>query len=392
MNRRIIQFVTVSLLFALLTTGVSSQNAGIIRIVWSPDGDLIATANWDGTIAIIDSSNGQIIQTLIGHTSGVNDVAWSPDSRRIASASGDKTVRIWSVGDGVLQHTLTGHKDTVSSVLWNPSGASVYSGSIEEPRTLRMWDTLTGNALFNAQGGSIYDLVLDPTTEILTSANPVGGVGFFSTSDLEFIDYLEHPEGVGKGFDVYRIMWNQDGSQLTTGSLNGSVRTWDIHTKQILLDLYATDDPEISFETTSVQVLWLNSDENILISIAADGTARVWNAITGELFHEIQLSSPIESAAFSPDGSQLAYAKFNSTTLHFVPTSQLINPPLPGPTRHSPIRTPPAATPHADGHGMTTQYETCQSGDALPITLPSASVSSSPLLVSSRTNWFPQGS
>jgi hypothetical protein len=64
-------------------------------VVFSPDGRRIATSSIDLTIKLWDSTTGQEVLTLRGHTSIVYCLAFSPDGRRLASGSGDWTVRIW---------------------------------------------------------------------------------------------------------------------------------------------------------------------------------------------------------------------------------------------------------------------------------------------------------
>jgi WD40 repeat protein len=61
----------------------------------SLDGRRLATGSFDRTIKLWDTTTGEEVFTLRGHTAGVLRVAFSPDGQRIASGSIDLTVRVW---------------------------------------------------------------------------------------------------------------------------------------------------------------------------------------------------------------------------------------------------------------------------------------------------------
>ncbi|MCB9745078.1 MAG: hypothetical protein H6740_20990 [Alphaproteobacteria bacterium] len=63
---------------------------------FSPDGLLLAGADRDGSVDLLEPYNGQLLLSLSGHTGRVNAVAFSPDGKMIASGSEDGTVRVWS--------------------------------------------------------------------------------------------------------------------------------------------------------------------------------------------------------------------------------------------------------------------------------------------------------
>ncbi len=117
--------------------GIGPGQNGVMSIAYSPDGSILASGSYDGTIRLWDLRTGRILSTLTGHTFSVRSIAYSPDGRLLASAGWDRTVRIWDVFSSAPLQTLTGHTFWVSSVAYSPDGRTLASGSYD--KTIRLW-------------------------------------------------------------------------------------------------------------------------------------------------------------------------------------------------------------------------------------------------------------
>ena len=132
-------------------------------VVFSPDGQTLASGSYDTTVRLWDVETGENIKTLMGHTYWVESVSFSPDGKTLASASRDGPVRLWDAQTGEPLQTLTGHRDRVSSVSFSPDGETLASAS--DDGTVFLWQ-LTPSAMPNTPDKTPEDVNLDGVVNI----------------------------------------------------------------------------------------------------------------------------------------------------------------------------------------------------------------------------------
>ena len=97
-------------------------------VVFSPDGQTLASGTYDLTMSLSDLETGDLRHTLKGHTGLVWRLAFNPDGQTVASAAHDRTGRLWDAETGALLHTLWGHRGMVRSVAFSPDARILASG------------------------------------------------------------------------------------------------------------------------------------------------------------------------------------------------------------------------------------------------------------------------
>jgi WD40 repeat protein len=120
---------------------VTGHAGKVSRVVFLPDGRLASAGGVGskfGEAKIWDLSTGRAVD-LRGHTAIVEGLACSPDGRRLATGSDDRTIKLWDTTTGEEVFTLRGHTSGVLSVAFSPDGRRIASGSYDQ--TVRVWDT-----------------------------------------------------------------------------------------------------------------------------------------------------------------------------------------------------------------------------------------------------------
>jgi len=137
-------------------------------ISFSPDVKYIASSSSYHDIKLWKVSNGQLLNTLEGHTDNISSLSFSQNSEHLASGSWDNTIKIWKVSNGQLLNILEGHTNWITSVAFSPDGKLIATGSLDN--TVKIWDVATGQELNSLEGDiiNISEVAFSPDDNLLT--------------------------------------------------------------------------------------------------------------------------------------------------------------------------------------------------------------------------------
>jgi hypothetical protein len=108
------------------------------KVVFSPDGHMLAMNRYQKTIPVWEASTGKQRLLLTGHSETTNCVAFAPDGRTLASAGCDDTIRLWDMATGEELRTLRGHRGGANSLVFSADGKTLVSTG--DDTTMLFWD------------------------------------------------------------------------------------------------------------------------------------------------------------------------------------------------------------------------------------------------------------
>lgn len=244
------------------------------------------------------------------HRGRVNTLSISPDGQQIVTSGMDGTVRIWNLKTGELVRVMVGHNHYVTNLAWSPCGnviasAGCYDGSA------RLWNAKTGQPLrvFKKLRSPVKQVAWTADgTQLLIGCGDSGGQLYRWTAATDQVaEFMEVRGSMGA------VSWSPDGKRLAMCVSEQPANVFDVASmKAIFTCGLATD--------WDTHAAW-SPDSRVLATGRSEQTS-VW---TLDKPGPPLMLPGSNSAAFSPDGKQLALATGGSITIHDLSNAKAVN-------------------------------------------------------------------
>jgi WD40 repeat protein len=254
----------------------SFEQISIYRLVFSPDGQMLAAAG-DKSLIVWNVADGHELSNTPLSSFGAGNLAFSADSRILAYEAG-KNVHLLEMPGGRVYNTLQ-HSSRVMGFGYLPDGKSLIT--VTELDDMNTYES--GNATFTVWGmdsgqtvstftqpGNIERLVVAPDGKSLAAV--VGG-GTLMIWDMESGDRLQSFSGFR--FGVPRFAFSPDGSVLAAGEGIGfeaaspsGLRLFDLTTGREI--------PMLTGHEGVILNVAFSPNGRLLATASEDKTVRLW--------------------------------------------------------------------------------------------------------------------
>ncbi len=209
-----------------LRTLYASADNSVNDAAWSPDGHRIvgAIGPADSTAVAWDTASPTPDERYVGHRGGLWSVVWTPDGQYLATAGDDGAICVWTANASLIA-TAYGHDGRINTLALSNGGAMLASGGIDG--TVRLWAIPSCDPIGVLRGHTapVTDVAFLPDDRSIATASTDGTIRIWSLDELvETNRYSAYP------FAPVALGVAADGTWLLSAMEDGSVIRWRLRT------------------------------------------------------------------------------------------------------------------------------------------------------------------
>ena len=286
---------------------------------FSPDGRMVLISELTNLVQIFDAETGTQHLRTFGQGGWIGSSAFSPDGQLVVTANGQGTACVWNTAD-LSQVCQLPHLGRVLSARFSPDSRRLVTGCSDGHA--RVWDARTQASrpeldIKGHTGTVTFAAFSYDGNYIVTTSRDKTAFIWNSKDGRKFKGPFKHQKWVNYA------SFSPDDTKIVTACADHKARVWDRVTgERVLIDLSHND---------AVQSAEFSPDGRLIVTASLDGTARIWRADNGEPLHAnlvLRHSAGVTHASFSPDGSRIITTCIDGTARIWDLAGSLL-PPVP---------------------------------------------------------------
>ncbi len=284
----------------------SNEIRGTIdSLALSPDGSVVYVAGRHGLAHTWDTTTGALLRSELTHQYEIPSMEIGEQSQRILTASTDHTARIWDLKTGVPICGRMMHQDDVLKATMNRDGSRILTLAGERDRSAQVWRIPIKPAprIYSPPDArDMYAVVLSPSQQLVAVGSERDGGHIITVTRLGG-DVVFGPEFINDG--VYGALFTPDESQFLVVTAAGSIYSW-------AMDNWEPSWPPIHYNAVTISAI-MSPDGSFIATGSADGKLRIWRLPDGKLLRTLTHGGDIMGLDFSLQGDRIASASRDGT-------------------------------------------------------------------------------
>jgi len=231
------------------------------------------------------------------HAERVFSITWSPKGDRLASAGFDGTIRIWDTSATVQIRLLRASSPTVLFTSWSPRGDRLLSITNEE---MQVFDPDSGSEISSVRTriGAKAAPAWGPDGRFLALPTFDGEVRLLDSNGKDLAVLVGHDD------EISSVEWTPDGRLLATGSWDGTILVRNVETgKQIHI---------FERSPSAIRLAWSPDGKTLGAFSSAQADVSLWDVRTGA-GRSLTSAGEVTAVAWKPDGTLLAIGLADGT-------------------------------------------------------------------------------
>ncbi|KAG2150247.1 WD40-repeat-containing domain protein [Suillus bovinus] len=270
------------------------HEGNVMAVAVLPNKREMITSSYDKTLRLWDLKTRVMLKKMEGHSVGVVGLAVSQDGQLIASGDLNGEVAIWrgKTGESLTQ-PIKFHSNCIASLDFSPDGAVLATGSHD--RMTKLWNTKTWEQQGSIECGSyVYCVRYSPGGDRLAIAT-FDNIKIYNTSTR----YLRSFKAHSTSFNC-SLAWTPDGTRLLTGGGNSdpTIREWDALTWKEVGGPWAG-------HIFRINAITVNPTGTFVASVSSDNCVHVWRLSNRQTVAIFDHASLALCGTFSVDGKHI---------------------------------------------------------------------------------------